>query len=186
MKNTTPYPTPSVSLHEARIDAYERAIDLFESHTLRYFEHMTRDFHLAEDLSQELWLTIYKRFKTSQFFELGLIMRKAYQVFIDNARKRNVRSFVILSSSPPEAISPPVFAEAFTEEEIQHLKQYWWDMYPCIDLTDTQKDVFWLKEYHGYTIQEISEILHVPTSTAHDWLNSAKRKCAAYMKQYTP
>jgi RNA polymerase sigma-70 factor (ECF subfamily) len=70
--------------------AFEELLEMFEHEVLNYFFRMTRERHLAEDMTQELFLRIYKyrrSYKPGSGFKYFLF-RIARNMWIDHFRKR--------------------------------------------------------------------------------------------------
>jgi RNA polymerase sigma factor (sigma-70 family) len=178
MKSTPTHSTLDNKALIARQDALEAAIDLYGYMLLGYIRRMTQDYHLAEDILQMLWLHVFENFTVAQFSHVPLLRRKARQLVIDEARKRGTRSFVETVEELPEVDGSHVFREAATPEQERALKESFFSIFHGAIFTEPEKDAFWLSERYQYTIKEISEHLHIPQSTIHDWVNKVKRECA--------
>lgn len=184
-------PTTAEQLRELSASAEDRerllevAIDQHGSYFLWYFESLCGDAHLAEDLFQQLWIHVHQKFPLAKYDQFGLLRFKAYQLYVDDARKRGVRSFVQPTDELPERLSESITTEAATEEEEKAFKQKFWSQFEKVDLSENQREAFWMAERQGYTVKEIAEHMKKPTSTVHDWIKSVKTKCAAYLNEET-
>lgn len=166
-----------VSLSESKaVAALEEAIDRFGGFILWYFEDLCRDRHEAENLSQQLWLAVFDKFAVHQYTHLPLLKRKAYQIFIDYIRKRNVRSFVGFSDELPESPVQYGAGESLDPDAEARVQARFWEHFPDMQADERQKEAFWLKHRYGFTIKEVSEKLGVPHSTIHDWINAVKQE----------
>ncbi len=169
-----------------REEALEKAIERFGSYLLWYFKSLCGDEHEAENRLQELWVHVYEKFPLDYICHAGMLKRKAWQIYVDWARKKGVRDFVSFTDEIPDAEANAFHQEASTEEEEKALQGRFWENFPGVDLTDVQMQCFWLKCRQGYTLEEISEQLNVPRSTAQEWIKLVKVKCATYLKEGQP
>ena len=160
---------------------FERAVDEFGLPLLKFFKARVNDFQLAEDLTQMLWLHVYQKFPPEKFSHLPLLYRKARQVLIDELRKRGVRNFVETWEELPDSIQESRIPEPASSEEEMALQERFWENFPEIPLSDSQKRAFWLKERYGYTFEEVAKKMDIPKSTIADWVSQTKSACAAYI-----
>lgn len=163
----------------ARKLAFTKAYNDYNVFFAKYFKRKTGNQQDAEDLSQEFWASVYTTFETHQFSHIRLLQHKAAQVFLASLRKKNVRSFVQLMRELPDLPDPRPNREDGTDANEKRIFANFWEMFPGVDLTETQKTVLWLKERHGYTFDELSVRYKKPVSTIADWIRKAKEECAA-------
>lgn len=166
-----------------RLQSIEKAVDLYGLRLLHFIQGYTHDHDQAEEILQMLWLNVLENFPTSKILQFGILKKKARQILIDSYRA-SARRYETFKSMPvlPEIDGGYVFAECASSEEESQLRDAFWSNFRDADLTEEQKDAFWLKERYGYTIIDISKHLHVPASTIGEWINKVKRECAI---QYT-
>ncbi|PTX92327.1 sigma-70 family RNA polymerase sigma factor [Opitutus sp. ER46] len=172
--------TPTVmseQTSEARIQALEKAIDKYGSFFLAFFTLRTRDADWSRDLAQTLWLEVYDKFSLFRFESKGLLIAKACQVLRDAMRHKRTRGFVTYVAEYPEVAGPTTNREPSSRDEEERLKAGFWEAFPGVDLTDLQKEAFWLNARDGYTLAEVSSRLGVPVATVHDWLAKVKKEC---------
>ena len=168
---------------EVREQALIEAMDTYGSYILAYLQAISSDSFLAEDLSQQLWIHVYERFPLTDFKKRGFLKRKAYQLFVDECRKRNVRNFVSYTDTPPESSPSPDLRGKRDEPEEPVLYERFWEQFGELELPENHKQIFWLHHRYGYTMKEISQILGIAASTAHDWLKLVKSQCLEYLNQ---
>lgn len=171
------------SVSAKREESLVAAMDMYGGFLFRYLESLTRDTHWAEDLNQSLWTHVYQRFRLNQFKSLPLLKNKAYQLFIDDTRRKKVRGFVHTTDELPESDGSHKYREAGTDAEEAALQKRFWAMFPGLEINEKHKKAFWLKERLGYELKEISSQLNTSTSTTHDWINRVKQQCADYLNQ---
>lgn len=163
------------ALFDRRLELVAEAIDLYHTYLHSYLFSLTHHWQDAQDLAQELWRHVLLHFPLEKIGQLGLLRRKAYQLFVDRYRSRRRRSEILTDELEDLDPAPPD-REAFTQAEEAALKERFWAEYPGIDLTDTQKEALWQHARYGYTYEEIAERIGVPKSTIGDWIALGRKK----------
>ena len=162
----------------ARKLAFTNAFNLHGNSFLGFFYRKTGNVHVAEELSQQFWHSVYSRFDVVRMTDARLLQRRANDIFVSYTRKNAARAFVAFTDQVPEVAdtaSRPT--EAFSPVEEMRLQNSFWEQFPGANITDAQKNVFWLKARMGYTVDEISQKLSLPASTVHDWIKRVKAEC---------
>lgn len=159
-----------------RLRIVEESIDTHGSALLGYLMGLTGNKHDAEDLFDDLWLFVLRRFKDEHIGEFGLLRRKAYQLFIDRYR-RAVRNPVSTVEEVPDKPVIGTAPEAFSEEDEARFKRKFFEDYP-VPLSGLHKECLWLHCRIGYTFKEIAGILDIPSSTVGDKVASARKAFA--------
>ncbi|MBK1857758.1 RNA polymerase sigma factor [Cerasicoccus arenae] len=154
------------------------AIDKFGHALNAYLFSKTQDWHEAENISQELWISVHEKFTIEQMGSYGLLRCRANQLFIDHYRKRKVRSFVETRDEVPEAVTK--FDDYIDDEWSQEL---FWETFEDLDFTEDEKAIFWLWARHNYTYAEIGNRQHMPTSTVADKVAKVRRLCKEYLQK---
>ena len=167
----------------ARKVAIEQAVEAYGSRLFNYIRVFINDYHFAEDLLQTLWLTVQEDLSSDQIMQIAMLRRRAQQLIIDSFRRKVPTLEVRMDSKSESASSQKLFLEPFTDSAERHLWKVFWENFEGVQLTDNEKDAFWLKERYGYTINELSEHFKTPRSTVCDWVQKVKRECANYLGQ---
>jgi DNA-directed RNA polymerase specialized sigma24 family protein len=141
----------------ARKVAIEQAVEAYGSRLFNYIRVFIGDYHIAEDLLQALWVSVLKDFGSDQILQIAMLRRRAQQLIIDSFRRKVPTLEVRMDSMPESASSHKLFLEPFTDNDERHLWKVFWENFEGVQLTDVEKDAFWLKERYGYTITELSE-----------------------------
>lgn len=136
-----------------------------------------------DDVAQIFWVHVYEKFPLEQFREAGLLKNKARQIFIDETRKRKVRSFVSYTEDPYESVDKEALRAQRDDPNEPRLYEQFWERFHSLDLSETHKQIFWLHHRYEYTMKEVSEILNIAPSTAHDWLKLVKSRCLNYLEK---
>lgn len=159
--------------------AYQKHADYF----LGFFCRKTGNASDAEELSQELWASVYQAFAQHQFTHVRLLQRRANQVMQDFARKRKVREGMTYTDKVEELAATDGFREPGNESEERALLARFWEQFPGVNLTEDQKTVFIMHARYGYKMREIADRYTLPISTIHDWITKVKRECAASLSR---
>lgn len=177
-------PAPPPKSFEAefslRQEAVLRSIQLHHRYLLHFLHEMTRQWQDAENLAQELWSYVLRRFPLEEMENLTLLRRKAKQLFLDTYRKK-LRRGEHLSDLEVETalVGTEGNEEAHTEEEEAALKKRFFEQFPNTGLTAEQEEVLWLYGRYGYTLAELREQTGVPISTLSDWIRLGRERLAA-------
>lgn len=160
---------------EHRLGLVSQAIDLHHTHLTDYLRGLTRNYHDAQDIAQELWRHVLLHFPEEKISQFGIIRHKAYQLFVDHHRRRRNRQNVPFDAVT-EPATPAHARETIGTEEEEALRLRFWSEFPGIDLSDRQKECLWRYARYGYTIHEIAADLSIPKSTVADWIALSRRK----------
>lgn len=171
--STRPEGTPTRKL--AFTEAYKAHVVFF----LKYFKRKTGSIEDAEDLSVQFWESVYLKFAPHQFGHIRLLQRKAEQIFLAHLRKQSIRSFLTPTREVPDLIDTRPDRWDGTDEDEKRIQANFWERFPGVDLTEAEKNVFWLKAWHGYTLSELAERFRVPDSTIQDWIAKVREACVA-------
>lgn len=159
------------------IEIFESALEEHSGAMLHYLFGLCKDWQIAEDLSQELWASVHKSFKVSQYHDKPLLYRRAKQVFINYYRKTIRRPDLHFSEIAYEGIIMPEAREVDSPEEEERFFHAFWELFYPDEYDELSKRIFWFKHRYDYSMDEISERLQIPRSTAHDKLQRIKERC---------
>lgn len=138
-------------------------MDYYEQ-ILRYLVSLSKNYALAEDITQETFLRAMANVNILEELETqkcrAWLYRTAKNIFIDKVRREKKEA---------EVEEEGVFEEDFSIVMVEQLCNY---------LTDEEKAMFWLRYMEGYNATELGEIFNMPPSTIRAKLASAKRKLA--------
>ncbi len=159
---------------DQKLSLVMEAVDKHHVRLLRYLRELT-DFHTAEDLLQELWRKVLLHFTPEQVGSFTLLRRKAYQLFVDDYRRRQsaarVRDEFQLEGDPEGVFRGEGF---YSAEEESRIQREFWEEFP-VGLDEVQREVVWRHGRYGDTFEEISDSLGIPTSTACDWFRKGRK-----------
>jgi DNA-directed RNA polymerase specialized sigma24 family protein len=167
----------------ARKVVIEQAANAYGTILFNYIKYFINDYHLAQDLLQTLWVSVLKDFGSDQILQVALLRHKAQQLIIDHFRHKVPGLEIRMDSMPEPVSSQGLFLEPVTAAGELQLWKSFWGTFNCVQLTDIEKDAFWLKVRYGYTITELSEHFKLPRSTVCDWIQKVRRECASCLSQ---
>ena len=165
------------ALREGRREAYENVIEAHYASIYRLLLFLTRDAHLAEDMTQEVfasaWAALHS-FRGDASIKTWL-RRIAYNLFLDaqRRRKRNEAWVGQLGTGDPETTADPL-SQIMTDE---HLAR----MYRALDdLNEEERAMLLLHYLDGLSYREMAQVLHRPAGTlkwmTHDALETLRRR----------
>lgn len=178
-----------VRLQEGDQHAFEELVDRHRGPLYGFFMKNTRDPYLAEDLSQEVLLRIYRQFwdyiPVGRF--KGWMFRIARNLLIDNIRRRSHDCLVkavkgkfeddtdIMSSIAGDFLS--------SEQHVNH-----GELASLVDelldhLPEEQRLTFTLHHFGGLSLPEVAEVLDTSVPTTKSRLRLAREKLSERLVQ---
>lgn len=153
------------------IEAYSEIIKRYESKLIRYVTYLIHDNSAAVDIVQDTFIKIYQNLNN-----------------YNNKYKFSSWAYRIAHNETINAIKK---TKHFTDDEIEDLEDYHYntttaekidsdifnkDVQKCImGLKPKYREVIQLIYFENMKYEEISDILHIPTSTVGVWLSRAKK-----------
>lgn len=168
---------------DRRMAAVMRAVEDHHAYLQDYLFRLTRNWHDAENLLQDLWIYALHHLDENKISSLPLLRLKAHHLFIDHYRRLTRRGEVV-SDTLPEVPEAQDKAHSFSDAGEAAMQERFWENYPDIDLTDLQKQALWLHARYGFTVKEIEGMIAVPSSTIGDWLVLARKRIAEHIDSH--
>jgi RNA polymerase sigma-70 factor (ECF subfamily) len=163
--------------------AFEDLVAMHEHGILNYFYRLTGERHTAEDLTQDLFLKVFRyrgNYEPRASFK-SFLYRMARNMWIDRYRKKRIRpKLVALDSKPPDrdgrasgkkeglrSATPQPHEELERKENEKRLEE------SVARLPEKQREIiaFWLEGRLRYA--EIAEIIGVPVGTIKSRMHTA-------------
>lgn len=163
---------------EEKMEMVERAIDAHGSYLLHYLQSLTKNRHDAENLHSELFVHVLHRFRPEKIGHIGMLRRKAYQLFVDHYRKRRRDPVAVLEDPPEESCGS--CREPYTEAEQENFRRRFFTDYP-VAIPPEHEEALWLHAWCGHTFQEVATIMGKPSSTIGDWISGARQAFADFL-----
>ncbi len=151
--------------------AWKVFVELYGKRILNYIYGFIKQKQTAEELTQEVFLRVYRNIEKiepkKEFLE-SYIFKVAKNISIDHWRKEKKKKLMydgtFFESSEPE----------------YELKDIVWKAMDM--LSDDLRSILILREFDGYSYEEISQIEKIPVGTVKSKLNRAKIKLAEAVK----
>ncbi|BAZ44583.1 RNA polymerase, sigma-24 subunit, ECF subfamily protein [Chondrocystis sp. NIES-4102] len=171
--------------------AFAELLRRYQSHLNRLFYHLAPDWEERADLTQEVWIRVYRhlhRLQDPTKFR-GWLNRIATNLFYDELRKRK-------RVNQPLSLDAPVYVEdgemswelpddapspsddLATQEFYDHLKV------AIADLPETFRTTIVLREIEGLAYEEIAELTGVSLGTVKSRIARARLKLQSVLQNY--
>jgi RNA polymerase sigma-70 factor (ECF subfamily) len=130
---------------------YNRSVDAFSDHIFRYILKQIKDDELAKDIVQESYIKLWENVDQLHYDKAkAWLFKTAYRTMIDTIRKRKYEQK--MDEMPHQS----------HRSEYSDLK-YWLDK-ALETLPENQRAAILLRDYEGYSYNEIGEILELSES----------------------
>ena len=135
----------------------------------RYALSLAQNTHEAEDLVQEAWLRLARRYAESPSRPLLFVAIR--NAFIDQTRRSGVRALTPLDEMNHDVAAPSTDSSAAAD--LSALLQA---------LRPSEREALYLHHVEGYTTEEIGKLTRVPRNTVLSLLSRAMKKLQVLQK----
>jgi RNA polymerase sigma factor (sigma-70 family) len=161
-------------------DAFERLVATYQGKVFNTAISMVQDHGMAEDIAQEVFITVYKSILT--FNERSSVSTWIYRITVNKcldhirANKRHKRSGIIISLFQSDTGEELLLKPAFDHPGIAlERKEKARILFAAIEtLPDNQKTVFVLAHVEEVPQKEIAEIMNLSLKAVESLLQRAK------------
>ncbi len=149
---------------------YNSCVDLFADRLYRFIIKNIRREDEAQDIVQNSFEALWKQYREIPFEKArAWLFTTGYRNMIDQVRKRKKISWVEQVPETEEmACDQPTDLRNILAQGMQRLNE-------------TQKTLLLLKDYEGYSYEEIGQITGLNTSQVKVYLHRARLKMKAYL-----
>lgn len=151
------------------VKEYNAAVDLYSDRVYRFVLKSIRDVHKAEDIVQDSFEKLWKNAENVSFEKVkAYLFTTAYHTMIDLIRKEK-RSLYTDDLKLPDETHENTWSDLseVLQEAVNKLPQ-------------VQKMVLLLRDYEGYSYQEIGELTHLNESQVKVYIYRAR----IFLKKY--
>ena len=171
--------------------AFAELLRRYESHVNRLFYHLAPDWQERADLSQEVWIRVYRNIQRLQepVKFRGWLSRIATNLFYDELRKRK-RSAQPISLDAPVRMSDGEMSWELPSDlpsptDNLATKEFYDQLQEAIaDLPETFRTTIVLREIQGLPYEEIAEITGVSLGTVKSRIARARLKLQSNLQNY--
>ncbi len=166
--------------------AWEAFVRRHQSRVYAVAWHYMRNAEDARDAAQEIFIRIYRRldsFRGEEAF-LPWMLRLARNACIDAIRKRRARppaSDVAVEEADRLPATGPTPEEMTASRSSRDL------LYRALDrMSESDREILLLKEIQGLKVEEVAQLLGIPTGTVKSRCNRARIELAARVRRLDP
>ncbi len=158
------------------VDAFEELISTYQRMIYNYCYRMSGNLHDAEDLTQEVFIKVYKslrKFKGKSQFSTW-IYRIAHNTCVDRHRKKRPTddNMIFLDN---EKEYRTLISDSYIPEEELLSKEKQDIIQKCIDsLKPEYRSVIILRDIQNYSYKEIATILDIPLGTVKSYISRGR------------
>jgi RNA polymerase sigma-70 factor, ECF subfamily len=166
-------PDPQVIRAAAQHDhaAFGEIVRAYQAHVWRFLRHQLGDDALAEDLTQETFIRIYRKLHTFQFRSKfsTWILNIARNAGTDELRARQRRARLVNALSVPAPQRDPTLRVEISDA--------------IEGLTPKLREALLLVELFGLTYRETADVLCIPEGTAKRRVFDARKQLAVELAE---
>lgn len=169
---------PLVALREGDPAPFEAFVESGARDLVFFFRRLGAPLHLAEDLTQDVFLKLYRHasgYRPEERFG-AFCLRVAKNVWIDDARRRAARLPSAPAGDEADEAREPVAESAEPFEEVALQDEARRSRHALRQLPETHRLVFELGVMQELSYAEIGSILEVPVGTVKSRMFHAVRK----------
>ncbi len=148
---------------------YNQSVDTYSDNIYRFMLKNTRDSDLAKDIVQDSFIRLWdNKEKVDAQKVKSYLFTTAYHLFIDHTRKEKKKTTM-------DAVAPQEYAHNDQYTDLQEI------LHEAIaQLPDKQRSVVMLRDYEGYSYQEIANITKLSESQVKVYIYRAR----VFLKKY--
>lgn len=174
-----------LELQQGREEAFNEIVSRYKDYSVRFCYRFIRDYELAEDISQEGFIRLYKyRHKyqiTAKF--ITLLSKILMNLCLDEFRKRKSYNTVELDAMPEGGMDRMNRHDLLSDESSPDPEQEYYRKELGIKikqqlgaLSPRYRTVLVLRQFHGYSYKEISEIMGASLNEVKIWIHRARNQ----------
>ncbi len=167
---------------------FSLVVQTYQTMVFRYVFNMVHDYHLAEDLTQEIFAKVYRSLPTynAKYPFSAWLLRIAHNHGIDHIRQRKMQTVSYDSLANDEALAEShrtlQSAATYTEDAAQRLVI----QEAIYSLSVDYRSVIILRYLGGVKLEEIAYILGIPIGTVKSRINRARQILQQQLRQSKP
>lgn len=162
----------AIRIREGDIDAFEALIHTYQSRVFSYCLRMTGDYGAAEDLTQEIFIKVYRNIDKYDWRQARLstwlftISRHTSLNYLRGLERR----------APESMVSGEELAQLATTEKAVQIEERIGLIEALSRLSPEDRDIILWKDYLDLKCSEIAQIMQMPVGTVKSRLFSIRRR----------
>jgi len=161
---------------------FQILIDSHKEGLFRYFVYQVGNAHVAEDLAQDVFLSVFKAATAGSYTGQASVRTWMFSIALNRLRdfwRTSQRNRETVASALPD-LQMESFASSVSGPEDQVATSDWHEKVLRVvsELPPEQKQVIYLKFFGGLTMAEVSEVTAAPLTTVKARLRYALSKLA--------
>jgi RNA polymerase sigma-70 factor (ECF subfamily) len=171
--------------------AFTELVRRYQSHIERLFYHLAPDWSDRSDLTQEVWIRVYRNIRRLQEPEKfrGWLSRIATNLFYDELRKRKRRRPPVSLDAPKhfdnEELSWELPSEQPGPDETMTTQEFYSQLRTAIaQLPEAFRTTIILREIEGLSYEEIAELTKVSLGTVKSRIARARHRLQHQLQPY--
>ncbi|MEM8602606.1 MAG: sigma-70 family RNA polymerase sigma factor [Cyanobacteria bacterium P01_H01_bin.121] len=171
--------------------AFTELVRRYQAHIERLFYHLAPDWPDRSDLTQEVWIRVYRNIRRLQEPEKfrGWLSRIATNLFYDELRKRKRRRTPMSLDAPKQFDNDEISWELPSEQpgpdETMTTQEFYSQLRAAIaQLPEAFRTTIILREIEGLAYEEIAEITGVSLGTVKSRIARARHRLQAQLQPY--
>jgi len=154
-------------------------IDKWKNPIINFFYRSVRDLHLAQDLSQQTFINLYK----ARHSYVTKAKFSTYLFFI--ARNVLINEYRRSQRHPTEATDPATIHASVTDNDTLHLKELEEIFDSCLEtLPENQRTAILLLTQQNLSYEEIATLMQTNLSTIKTWIHRARNTLKEALKNH--
>lgn len=147
---------------------YNLSVKEFNNRVCRFVDKILMDRNIAKDITQEAYLKLWEKLDTVQFSKVrAWLFTTVYRLSMDHINRQK------------RFVSEDYYPQSFTETENPDLKQIIEDSLKL--LNEVQRSVLLLRDYEGYSYEEIGEVMNLNEPQVKVYLFRARKTIKNYI-----
>lgn len=176
---SSPHPRSKDPSESLGSEFFESLVRQYQGLVYQYVFQMVRDFHLTQDLSQEVFLKVYRNLSRydSRYLLSTWLLRIAHNHTVDYLRKKRVET--VSMEQPAPATGAPLLESLpdqgpFPSEIVARRQRRRWIQETIYSMPLEARGILVLRYLEGKKLEEIAYILDLPLGTVKSRINRAR------------
>lgn len=168
----------AIRIQAGDVQSFEALINIFKSRIISYCVRMLNDHYVAEDLTQEIFLKVYRNMNDYDWQKASLstwIYSITRNTCLNYLRDKGKHQHQVMNAGFPEACVEAEDPYLFLEDKLCLVQA-------LNTLTPEDRELVIMKDYLDLKYREIGQILQLPTGTVKSRLHGIRARLRKILK----